>query len=311
MLASEIPDLRLVDAHFHLWDVRRAAYPWLSVKPHWDGLSGDITSIAGNYLLDDYAADQGRWTVQGAVHVEAGRDPEDSVGESRWLQSVADSHGLPSAIVAAASLERPGAEHTIAGHCEMRNVRGIRQNLNWHEDPSKSAAPHAHMMSDPSWLAGFALLEKYGLSFDLQIYPSQLAAAAELASRHPSVQIILNHAGLPIEDDPGGLARWRAGMRALAVHGNVQVKICGLGMLNWRWTVNWLRPYVLHTIDSFGIDRCMFGSNFPVDRLYSSFDALYDAYADIVRDFRVEEQRRLFGENAVRIYRIQEAGARS
>jgi predicted TIM-barrel fold metal-dependent hydrolase len=142
------------------------------------------------------------------------------------------------------------------------------------------------------------------LSFDLQLYPSQMADAAALAATHGDTMIILNHAGMPVDRDAEALSLWRTGMRALATQPNVWVKISGLGMVDWRWTEDSIRPFVLETIEIFGPDRCMFASNFPVDKLYSSFDVLYDAFKRIVSDFSIGERRKLFSDTALAVYRI-------
>ena len=299
-----LADLHVVDPHFHLWDLGRFDYPWLRSQPHYDGIAGDITTIARSYLLDDYRADQGRWKVSRSVHVEAGFDPTDPVGETRWLQEVANRTNMPNGIVAAASLQAPDIEHVLARHREFANIRGIRQNLNWHANPAKTVLDRADMMTDPAWLSGFRLLDKYDLSFDLQLYPSQMQDAARLAARHPGISIILNHAGMPLDRDEAGLALWHSGMKALAGQPNVSAKISGLGMMDWRWSTESIRSFVLDTIEYFGVERCMFASNFPVDRLYSSFEALYDAFAEIVRDFAEIDQRLLFGNTAARVYRL-------
>lgn len=301
-----IANLRIVDPHFHLWDLARGPYPWLTSGPLWDGISGDITSIAHSYLFDDYMRDQGRWKVTQSVHVEAGYDPQDPVGETRWLQAIADEHTMPNGIVAAAALHQPGVERILAAHCEFANVRGVRHCVNWHGNPAKTVVDRPDLLTDAAWLAGFRLLEKYDLSFDLQLYPSQMQDAARLAARHPQTRIILNHAGMPIDRNRAGIASWHSGMKALAAQPNASVKISGLGMVDWNWNIESIRPFVLSTIDYFGVDRCMFASNFPVDRLYSSFERLYDAFAALVRDFTHGEQRRLFGATAARIYRLSE-----
>jgi predicted TIM-barrel fold metal-dependent hydrolase len=297
-------DLRVVDPHYHLWDLERHSYPWLMSRPHYDGTAGDITTIARSYLLDDYKADQGRWEVSRSVHVEAGYDPTDPLGETAWLQATADAQGMPDGIVAAAALEHPDVERVLARHRAYANVRGIRQNLNWHPNPAKTVLNRPDMMTDPAWLSGFRLLQKYDFSFDLQLYPSQMQDAARLAAGCPDISIILNHAGMPLDRDEAGLALWHAGMKALAAQANVSAKISGLGMMDWHWNTESIRPFVLDTIEYFRVERCMFASNFPVDRLYSSFETLYDAFAEIVRDFSENEQRALFGDTAERVYRL-------
>ena len=149
-----------------------------------------------------------------------------SVSRCSWLSAGARrSRGVEYA-------ERGSA---AGGTCGHRNVRGIRQILNWHPDPKKTYTPR-DLLADPTWEQGFALLRKYGLSFDLQIYPGQMQAAAQLASRHPDTLIILNHTGMPVDRDAAGLQAWRAGMQALAQQPNVVAKISGLAMLDWQWT---------------------------------------------------------------------------
>jgi predicted TIM-barrel fold metal-dependent hydrolase len=132
------------------------------------------------------------------------------------------------------------------------------------------------------------------LSFDLQLYPAQMADAAELARTYPETLTILNHAGMPVDRDEEGLELWRRGMWQLAAVPNVVVKISGLGAVDWNWTVESIRPFVLQTIEAFGVSRCMFASNFPVDKLYSDFDTLYGAFREIAQSFSAGERRMLF-----------------
>lgn len=298
-------NVRIVDAHMHLWDLGRIHYPWLT-PPLPVGINGDVSPIAKNYLLDDYfrdTAEGGRPRPAKIVHVEAGANPKDSLAETRWLQALAQERGFPQGIVAHAELNKPGVESLLAAHAAHPNVRGIRQILNWHPDPGKTFT-RSDLLQDADWLKGFALLREYGLSFDLQIYPSQMPAAAALAGRHPDTPIILNHAGMPVARDAAGVDAWRTGMRALATQRNVSVKISGLAMLDWRWTPASLRPFVLETLEIFGVERCLFASNFPVDRLYGSFASFYDAYESIIGACSVEEKSKLFATNAERIYRL-------
>jgi predicted TIM-barrel fold metal-dependent hydrolase len=183
-------------------------------------------------------------------------------------------------------------------------VRGVRHILNWDPDPRLTFAQRSDLMTDPAWLNGYAELARRSLSFDLQIYPWQLAGAAELAEKFPATPLILNHAGMPLHQRDMGLETWRIGMRQLAHHPNASVKISGLGMVDWHWSAHSIRPLVLETIDIFGPERCMFASNFPVDRLYSSFDTLYAAFEEIVVQFSEAEQYAMFAGNARRIYRF-------
>ncbi len=294
----------IIDPHHHLWDLERFSYPWLTVKPQPLGVAGNISPIAHSYMVDDYLADASNQNLVKSVHIDAGFDPSQPVEETRWLQSLADQRGFPQGIVARTELNRPDVESVLAAQAEFANVRGIRHIVNWHPDPQKTYVDRPDLLTDPAWLTGFALLKKYDLSFDLQLYPAQMQDAARVAHRHPDTVIVVNHAGMPVDRDAEAIDLWRSGMRALAGEPNVWVKISGLGMVDWHWTEASIRPFVLETIDIFGPDRCMFASNFPVDKLYGSFDALYAAFSNIVSDFPRSERKKMFHDTAEAVYRL-------
>lgn len=295
-----------LDAHIHLWDLDRLSYPWLTPPFADDGVAGSVEPIAKTYLPADYRAETARWTVVGAVHVDAGAAPADALAETRWLQEMADApagDGLPSAIVAHVPLAAPEAERLIAEHAAHPRVRGVRHIVNWHADPFYSYTS-LDLLASPAWERGYAALGRHGLSFDLQAYPAQLDTAASIARRNPDVPVILNHAGMPLVNEAGGQAEWRRTMRHLAAVPHASAKISGFGIIDHDWTVESIRPYVLETIEMFGTDRCMFASDLPTDRLYADIDRVLDAYHAIVADFTRAEREALFADNARRIYRL-------
>lgn len=295
-----------VDAHIHLWDLDRLSYPWLTPPFSDEGVAGSVAPIARTYLPDDYRAETARWNVVGAVHVDAGAAPADALAETQWLQGIADEpggQGLPNAIVAFVALDSPDAERLIEQHGAYRNVRGVRHIVNWHANPFYSYTP-LDLLTKPAWEKGYSALGRHGLSFDLQAYPAQIEAAARIARRNPDVPVILNHAGMPLMREPDGWADWRRSVRHLAALPHASAKISGFGIMDHGWTVESIRPYVLETIELFGVDRCMFASDFPTDRLYAGLDQVLDAYHAIVADFTFAEREALFASNARRIYRL-------
>lgn len=291
----------VVDCHHHLWDLRNP-YPWLQEDAGVLAVHGDDSGIRHDYLVPDLLADAAGLPLTRSVHVDAGA--ADGRVEAAWLQEIADVHGFPHAIVAGARLNAPTVAADLEFLAALPNVRGVRHILNWHPDPRFSYTDRADLMSDPAWLAGLGRLESLDLSFDLQAYPHQLAAAAELAAAHPSLPIMLDHAGMPLARDPQSLRVWRDGLHALAAQDNVRVKISGIGMTDHAWTLESMRPIVLACLDAFGPHRAMFGSNFPVDSLYSSYRDLYAAYDEITEDLSSTERRHLFGATAAAAYRI-------
>ncbi len=292
-----------VDPHVHLWDLAHIRYPWLAGPFADDGPNGSVEPIAHDYPLDAYLADAGNWDIRGIVHIDAGAHADDALKETEWLQAMANDRGLPTGIVPYAALDNPAVEALLEQHAAHPNVRGIRHIINWHPDPRRSYSP-ADATTAPQWEAGFGLLAKYGLSFDLQAYPGQFAHLAELIARHPDTQVMLDHTGMAIPGDPDGWGVWRRGMAVLAALPNVAVKISGMGF-TWRpWDAEQARPYVLETIEIFGATRAMFASNFPTDKLFGSFDKHLDAYNAITADFSADERHALFAGNANRLYRL-------
>ena len=292
-----------VDAHIHLWDLGRLRYPWLSPPFAADGPNGSFERIARRFLPQEYLSEMARWNVVGAVHIDAGAHPGDALAETRWLEGLAAAEGLPSAIVAFAALDAPDLDETLAGHVRHPHVRGIRHIVNWHARAQRSYTPR-DVTRDEAWRRGFARLAGQGLSFDLQCYPGQMPALADLIARHPDIPVIINHAGMAVLDDADGMAEWRSGLAALAACPHVSVKLSGFGFARRDWTPGFVRDTVRTVIDLFGTDRAMFASDLPTDRLFGAIDTQMEACHAAVADFGEEDRRALFGRNADRIYRL-------
>ncbi|MBM3517017.1 MAG: hypothetical protein FJX56_03850 [Alphaproteobacteria bacterium] len=294
----------VVDAHHHLWDLGLKAHPWLQRQGA--PIAGE--RLSRSYLIEDYLAEARPEGIVKSVHIQAGWDPADPVAETRWCQAIADRVGFPHGIVGDAPLTDPKIEAVLEAHAAHANMRGIRHILSWHEDPAKRFdlfVDRPDRMRDPAWRRGFALLPRYRMSFDMMLYPGQLGDALDLARAYPEVQIIVNHAGSPIDRDAAGMERWRSGMRALAAAPNVAVKISDLGAYDPQWTAASWRPIVRGLIDWFEPRRCLFASDFPVAGLFGSFAAHYQAFRELVADLSATEQRALFHDNARRYYRLQ------
>jgi predicted TIM-barrel fold metal-dependent hydrolase len=292
--------LPFIDAHVHLWDLDRISYPWLTPPFSDDGPNGSVEPIAATYLLDDYLADAVGWDVRGIVHIDAGADPAQALDETIWQQAVADQRGMPNAIVAFADLADPDLDGLLEAHAAHPNVRGIRHIVNWHADPRRTYGPR-DMTGDEAWQRGYALLGKYGLSFDLQAYPGQFPALAKLIERHPEIPVMINHAGMMV---PGEEDAWTAGIAALAAIPHAAIKLSGMGFTRRPFDPVHARGTILAAIDAFGPERVMFASDFPTDKLFGDFDAHLDAYATITADFSDDERRAMFAGNANRLYRL-------
>lgn len=293
----------VVDAHHHLWDLHGAIrYPWLHDPVNPERFTGDDGAIRTDYGVDEFLADVGAVPLVGSVHIDAGA--VQSVEEAEWLEGVHRERGLPTVVVASCDLADPDAPATLERIAALESTRGIRHILNWHEDPNWTYVTDPDLMHRPAWRSAFARLAPLDLSFDLQVYPHQLLDAARLAADFPDTTIILNHTGMPENLEPDHLAIWEQGVRALAAQPNTYAKVSGIGMTIHPWTVSTIKPLVETVIAAFGPARTAFASNFPVDRLYSTYEELYAAFDACVADYSPTEREDLFAGTARRAYRI-------
>jgi predicted TIM-barrel fold metal-dependent hydrolase len=294
--------LQIFDPHFHLWDLSTGIYPHFE-KPS-KGRNGSNAAICRTYGLEEYLGEgEDEFEIVGAVHVEA--FPTDPIKESETIQRIADNSPVPILLVGNADLTAPGFAALLDRHATFPSFRGIRQVVNRHADAGLNYVGRA-FMDDPAFLTGLRLLGQRGLSFDLQLYPHQMAQAAALAAKAPATRFILNHAGMWADRDLNGWMAYKQGMRTLASQPNVVAKISGIGMLDPKWTVESMRPIVFETIEAFGTKRSMFASNFPVDKLTSDYPSVWRAFAAIASGFSEAEQAALFRDNARSIYRFAE-----
>jgi len=291
-----------VDAHHHLWDSIRHSYPYLTDGSR-DRMHGK--ALPRVYSIDDYSRDIAGLSIVGSVHIQCGWNPADPVGETRWLDGIAQQTGYPTAIVAHADLADPAVERTLAAQAAASpRLRGIRQHVGWHDNPRYRLASRSDMLRDPDWRRGFALLNKFNLSFELQAFYPQFSDAAELAGKFPETPILLGNSGMPVDRERGAIDGWRQGLRQLAACRNVHAKIGGFSMVDYRWTTDSIRPFVSDLIDIFGVDRCLFGSNFPVDGLYRDFNGIWRDYHTVVAELPEGDRHKLFHDNAARVYRL-------
>ena len=188
-------------------------------------------------------------------------------------------------------------------HSNNAKLRGIRQIVGRHPEEDKQHATN-DLITDPAWIDGLKLLARRGLSFDLQLIPPQMRALQDILQGIPELPVAICHCASPWDQSRRGLIEWRRDLAQLAKLPNVSCKVSGLGMFNPQWTVAELRPIILDVVDLFGPQRVMFGSNFPVDKLYRSYEILWDAYRDICGDFSTEERQNMFYESAADFYRL-------
>ena len=300
-------NIPIVDAHHHLWDLNNehTKYSWLMVTEG-EAFFGDYGAIRKSYLLEDYIKDSQNQNIIKSVHVQAEHDDDKPVNETAWLQNLADTHSskLPNAIVAFADFSKNNVVEILDAHQEYSNTRGIRQILSYNKEEPKYSHASEDFMKNSAWVENFKNIRNRNLSFDIQIYKHQMDDAVNLASKYDDVLFILNHTGEPCYQNSEYVHSWEENMKKLAKRENVVAKISGLGMFDPKWTIDSTRNFVEKTIQIFGIERCMFASNFPVDKIFNTFDNYWNSFKEITKNYSDNDKKLLFSYNAEKYYRI-------
>lgn len=283
--------VRIVDAHVHLWDpARKDWYPYLSSPPQ-HGAAGDVSRMYRRFDVDTYHSETARWNVEKIVNVAAATG-RNSVEETIELDRKADSEGAPDAVIGglpptdtvAEAIELLERQMTASRFRGIRPMGGLDRPL-----------PEAEVLE--------ALSER-NLVFELMAHPDQLQQAAKQLAGFEDLVVVVEHTGWPRSDSDEERDLWRAGIDALAELGeHVVCKLSGLAMPLGSMNVDALGPWLEYAIEAFGIDRCMFASNFPVDAMYGTFDELYGSFSALTASLDDESREKLFAGNAERVYR--------
>ena len=288
--------MKRIDSHHHLWDLKDVHYPWLMEfgKPRF---FGDPTPIQRDYLLAEHRAISHNNGFVASVHIQVGA--EDGLAEARWVDQVAHANPeWPMVQVAFCDLTAPDRDVQLDQFQALPSVVGVRQIVGRSPDEDAKNGTNA-LIADPEFKAGLHSLASRGLSFDLQLIPELMKPMGKVLEQVPDLQVALCHAGSPYDRSSDGIAKWAAGLAQLSALQNVSCKLSGLGMFDHDWNAGTVRPIADVVMKQFGPDRVMFGSNFPVCSLSSSFDELMERHMAIVPE---EHHKAVFHDNAARFY---------
>ena len=295
--------MEVVDAHHHVW--RRADLPWLD-GPMQPRIFGSYEPIRRDYPMEEYLHDvEGSGVVQ-SIYVQANWSVGGFEDEAAFVQDTAERTGWPHAIVAYADFLADDVRPQLDRLSRFPLLRGIRMQLHWHENPQFRFAKRADLAADPTLRRNVARLADHGWVFELQVFAPQMAGAAALAAACPEVNFVLQHAGMLEDLTDAGRDTWRAGMAALAARPNVVSKLSGLGTFLHRNDPPHIAGVIAETVGMFGSERCLFGSNFPIEKLWTGFPDLVAAYRAAVADLPPADQEAIFMRTARRIYRLPE-----
>jgi predicted TIM-barrel fold metal-dependent hydrolase len=295
----------IIDAHTHLWDLSMDKHPWL--RPAKGGVQalGGLEKIRRTYVVEDYLKDSATQPIVSTVHVEALWDAADPVGETRWLETLDKSRGIASRYVGAAPLGSSRAAAILEQQAAYDRMVGIRGIFSFHPTlPEKSFASRGDLAFDPALRDDIARLERLGLTFEVMMYPYQLEGVLDLARSFPDLQLVINHCASPIDRSAEGMAGWREAVRRLASEPNIMLKVSNIQAYDPAPTYESLRAVALHCIETFGSERTILATDWPVVSLTSGFDEVYELFRRITADLSGPEQTALFFENARRLYKF-------
>jgi L-fuconolactonase len=281
-------DYPIVDSHVHLCDPKRFGYSWTRNAP----------SLNRQVLPDDLTRAAAPVKIEQFVFVEVDVDLPQHLDEASWVSELARSDGRLTGMVAALPLERGNAIEPeleqLAQHKVLKAIRRLIQNQ-----------PDPEFCIRPDFIAGLKLLPRHDLAFDICIFHHQMPSALRMVRHCPEVRFVLDHIGKP-GIKAGLFEPWRQHLRELASMPNVVCKISGVATEadHKNWTREQLRPYIEHAIESFGFDRIMFGGDWHVSELATTYPEWVEIVAWVVEDCTPEEKRKLFRDNAVSIYRL-------
>jgi predicted TIM-barrel fold metal-dependent hydrolase len=283
------PD-RVVDAHVHLWDPGRTDwYPYLSHPQAPD--TADVSRMYRPFDVDTYRAEAAAWNVEKFVNVAAATGGY-SIEETVELDEEAPARGGPDAIIGGIPPTDTVAEAIglLDRQMAAARFRGVRP-MGRYKGP----------LPEPGVLRA---LQERNLVFELMTHPDQLRVAAEGLAGLEDLVVVVEHTGWPRSGSDEERALWSEGMHALAELGpNVVCKLSGLAMPLETLSVEAFAPWLEYAIEVFGVDRCLFASNFPVDAMYGTFDQLYDVFSEVTAGLDGASREKLFASNAERVYR--------
>jgi predicted TIM-barrel fold metal-dependent hydrolase len=291
-----------IDAHHHLWQLGRFPYAWLAPdsppRPF-----GDHGPLKSDYLVADYLRDMKDAGVVASVFVEANAGAR-GAEEVEWVDAAAGNSPRPAAAVGNADLRRPDIARILDEFTRSPRMRGIRLSLCWDKRPQWRFIDRPDVMWDPGFRRGLAELTRRDMIFDALVVPGQLSQLAGLARANPDQQIVINHLGTPWFETSEDEAAWKAGMLACARRANISVKLSGLWPLDRQWRPGRIAGPVRLVVDLFGPERCLWASNYPVEKLMCPvLDQIRNLEA-VLEDLSEGDKDLIFRRTAARIYRI-------
>jgi predicted TIM-barrel fold metal-dependent hydrolase len=293
--------MRVVDAHHHIW--RQTDLPWL-LGPTQPRIFGPYDGIKRDYTIEEYVGDVADSGVAASVYVQANWAPNWFADEVAWVSGVAERTGWPHGIVGYCDLLQRDARRDLDKLARYPLMRGIRQQLHWHRNSLYRFAKSPDLARAPALHRNVGYLADYGWSFDLQIFSHQVESALSLVDACPDVDFVLQHAGMLEDLTDRGKTYWRKQMLELASRPNVYAKLSAFGTFIHRNDPAHIAWMIAETVAIFGARRCLYGSNFPIEKLWTSYAELIGAMRRGASYLPQGEQEAILGDTARKVYRL-------
>ncbi len=290
--------ISIIDTHIHLWETKHPELKWVWLdKDAVHPIIGNIDAIKSvGFVLNDLWAEARFSNISGFVHVQAAIGSPDPVTETVWLSEMAKTGPAPMRIIGDAALGKDDAISVLERHMQSPLFVGVRD---FNSEPMLASKTII-----PAYEKSLVFMAKNKLVFDLDCEWQNMDQAIELANRHPDLPIVLQHIGFPRKRDDDYFKNWSAAVKRFGKTQNVTMKISGLGMTDPRFTKESLRKWVDTCVEAFGPDRCVLGSNWPVDRLYSSYDTIISFLREYISGLSASEQEKICNGNAKNLYKF-------
>ena len=274
----------MIDAHQHFWQVGRFDYPWMS---------SELGVLYRDYLPADLAPILNQHGVNQTVLVQA----SNSTAESRWLLELAGANSFIAGVVGWVDLTSPDIDEQLSELTVNPKFKGVRHLV--------ESEPNDDWLIQPSVIRGLQRLASHDLTYDLLVHTRHLKHIPQLGESCPNLRFVVDHSAKP----PIGqneISEWSEALKPVAAYPNIYCKLSGLVTeANWStWTTSDLRPYVERALELFGVDRIMFGSDYPVCLLAATYDRVLESFQELLKDLGDRERERIFSENAARFYRL-------
>jgi predicted TIM-barrel fold metal-dependent hydrolase len=288
----------IIDTHIHLWETKHEELKWVWLdKDAMHPILGNIDAIKSvAFTLNDLWAEARFSGISGFVHVQAAIGSPDPVTETVWLTEMAKTGPVPMRIIGDSPLGAKGAIAQLQRHQESPLFVGIRD--------FNAEVMLAKKEVSPTYEKSLEYMAKEGLVFDLDCEWQNMDEAIKLAHRHPDLPIVLEHIGFPRKRDDEYFDNWKAAIGRLATCENVTMKISGVGMTDPAFTRESLRKWAESSLEAFGADRTVLGSNWPVDRLFVSYATMIEFTRDYISQLSSSEQEKVCSGNAARLYKF-------